>query len=253
MKLYTFHTGILQMKIHVIGATRHFSTRKAQRVGIHAIKKMMKVIDALSENQDFMEPIKPGGWLTWREYRSEYDGLPQVNVGTIEAGLSREYHKWRGGSIMPDFCTIDVDVRFIPGQTPESVEKDVRALLDSIRAKDPEFQYELERNQHFALNGVMPVYWESPDAYVVQTLGDSFKEVAGRTVAVNPSVWESDIWVQFYGSDAAHLKGAGIETALFGPGGGSLTTGAERVAVQDIIDATRVYALTAAEILGTAK
>lgn len=250
MNLYTFHTGGLQMKIHVIGATRHFSTRKDKGVGIHAIKKMMKVIDALSEGGDFMEPIKPGGWLTWGKYRPEYDGLPQVNVGTIEAGLSRKCHKWRGGAIMPDFCTIDVDVRFIPSQTPESVEKDIRSLLESIKSQDPEFQYEMERNPHFR---VMPVYWEDPKARIVQALGDSFQEVMGKGMVINPSVWKSDIWVQFYGSDAAHLKEAGIETALFGPGGGSLTTGAERVKVQDIINATKMYALTAAKVIGVEK
>ena len=130
--ILTVHAGVLEMAVHVLGNSRHISRKEE---GIDAIAKMCKAIPAIDGVQFTYTP------------REDLPGLPRINVGTIIGGRGRDYDL-RGPNFVSDFCTVIVDVRFLPGMTSASVKADIENALDRIKQDDPDFQYEIEMPPH---------------------------------------------------------------------------------------------------------
>ena len=63
-------------------------------------------------------------------------GHGSLHAGTITGG--------QGYSSYPQSCTVTLERRTIPGETPPIVEAELRALLEDIKAADSEFSYTLE-------------------------------------------------------------------------------------------------------------
>lgn len=114
--IYIAHRGCLQFKIHVVGKQAHLGNK---RLGVNAIEKSAKIIDALGAYEDRL--IEEGrGYPLFEKF--EYPG--QVNVGTI-----------RGGdffSIVPDLVTMDGGIGFLPMKTMAEVEKECLDVIDKI-------------------------------------------------------------------------------------------------------------------------
>ena len=51
-------------------------------------------------------------------------------------------------NFVSDFCTVIVDVRFLPGMTATSVKQDIEGALDQVKQEDPDFRYEIEMPPH---------------------------------------------------------------------------------------------------------
>ena len=136
LNLITSHTGISTLRITTIGKMGHYisSTKK-----ISAIDKMIPVIKSLGP---CMSPLGREGWLRF-ESITGFEDLPQLNIGTIRGGISKDYKDWRP-SLVPDRCSITVDIRTIPGQTSETVLEDARELLAGLKKRDPDFEAEAE-------------------------------------------------------------------------------------------------------------
>jgi succinyl-diaminopimelate desuccinylase len=99
--------GVLALRIDVAGTAAHGST---PWLGDNAI---MKAVDAFRR-------IEAMGFT--RESSEMFD-RPSVSLGRI-----------RGGDAMnkvPDVCTIDVDIRFLPGQSANAILEEIRALPDT--------------------------------------------------------------------------------------------------------------------------
>ena len=78
-------------------------------------------------------------------------------------------------AVIPDRCRLHFDVRFLPGESHERPEADVRRLLERLAATVPDFQYELRRRL------VMPSYLMPPDHAAVEVLAGVVESVIGRT------------------------------------------------------------------------
>lgn len=233
----TMHAGVLQVRVTVRGEMRHYTTLAGHK--IHAIEKAMRIASALGPSY---ETIPPGSWMTFAP-NPAYDGLPRMNLGVIRGGITPEILGWRP-ALVPDYCEMVLDLRLVPGQSPESVLADLRRLLDRLRAEDPDLRAEIapvEDRTYF------PPFEVPTDHPVVQTAVFAHRAVFGREPRVGALAPQ-----KYAGADSAHMLRAGIPGILYGPAGRYLSVPDERVEVGDVVGASRVFALAVARLWGLA-
>jgi acetylornithine deacetylase len=235
LQIKTRHAGITVLRFTVFGRMRHFHYRGTEPTQ-HAIEQAIRLIRRLGPSYT---PIEPGGWLRFAA-RPGWEGLPQVNVGSIIGGIGPEYANWRP-ALCPDRCSFLVDVRTVPGQTPEAVLEDAHRVVTAMSDEDPSFRAEVEPAE-----GHIPMIpFEVPDDDpLVRQFAAAHLEVCGEPTVIG------DVGpARFAGADSGHLLAAGVPGLLYGPGGRYLSMPDERVRAGDVVDAARVYALVAGEVL----
>ncbi len=231
--ILTVHAGVLEMAIHTIGRARHISRMEES---IDAIEKMCKAVPARKGIQLRHTP------------RPDLPGLPMVNVGTIIGGLGRDYDQ-RGPNFVSDFCTVIVDVRFLPGMTAASVLEDIQRALDGIKEGDPDFQYEIEMPpppKYKVFTVVMEPFDLPKDEYILETVLRQYRTVTGK----EPDGVGTVLPGSYTGDDTSHLWRAGVPCLLYGPGGGSQssTIPDEYTRISDMEQVAKVLALTALDV-----
>jgi acetylornithine deacetylase/succinyl-diaminopimelate desuccinylase-like protein len=212
--------GYVQGKVRVIGEFKH-------RVPyINPIEKITKVIQAFSPSY---RPIPQGSWLRY-EPHPLIPGFPAMAVRNIEH--------------FQNTTTLTFDLRIVPGMTEASVRADMTRLLDSITAADPEFAYELIIPQS-AQQPNMPARDATPvDAPVVASLIRSHAAVTGQqpNVGAGHRIGAT--------ADTCHFKGVGIQCVEYGPGFIPIWPMVDEcVEISQIVTATKVLAMTAAELV----
>ncbi len=236
--ILTVHAGVLEMAVHVLGNSRHISRKEE---GVDAIAKMCKAIPAIDGVQFTYTP------------REDLPGLPRINVGTIIGGRGRDYDL-RGPNFVSDFCTVIVDVRFLPGMTSVSVKADIENALDRIKQDDPDFQYEIEmppHSKHRVFTVVMEPFDLPKDEYILETVLRQFRTVTGR----DPDEVGTVLPGSYTGDDTCHLWRAGVPCLLYGPGGGSESESIpdEFTRISDMEQVAKVLALTALDVCNLPK
>jgi acetylornithine deacetylase len=227
--LMTTHAGVCEFAIHTYGIAKHVSEKEK---GVSAIEKMTKVIEAINNVKLTHKPFP------------KMPGLPRFVIGSIIGGLGEDY-KLNGPNFVPDICTILVDVRFVPGQTPESIKSDFERAIEELRKRDPQLRYRIETppDARWKVCRVTMMPTDVPESeYVVQSVIRSHKAVTGKDMnqvgAILP--WS------YAGNDTAHLWQAGIPCCLYGPGGDYLPE--QAVPLDELLTVTRVLALTGVDI-----
>ena len=234
LSIITQYSGHVVMRVNTLGRSKHFTARLPPgQKGISAIEQMVKVVQALGKSHT---QIAPGGWLSFKE-RDRWLAWPQINVGVIKGGIGRDCEDWRP-ALLPDFCTMLVDFRTMPGQNAHTVKRDLTRLLEGLKHMDPDFGYELDQ---FASEGFPEEGFEEPtDTLVFQAVSEGHEAVTNRPPQVNgeyPKV-----------CDAAHLSKAGIQGLVYGPSGKFTSQPDERVEVNEIVTAAKTYAFAIADI-----
>ena len=229
----TVHAGVLEMAVHVLGNSRHISRKEE---AVDAIAKMCKAVPAIG-NVDFTY-----------EPRADLPGLPRINVGAIIGGRGRDYDL-RGPNFVSDFCTVIVDVRYLPGMTSQSVKADIARALDAIAADDPDFRYEIEMPpdpKHKVFRVVMEPFDLPRDEYILQSVLRHYRTVTGS----EPEGLGAVLPYSYTGDDTCHLWQAGVPCLLFGPGGGSEsdTIPDEFIRISDMEQVAKVLSLTALDV-----
>jgi acetylornithine deacetylase len=135
-----------------------------------------------------------------------------------------------GPSMIPDECVIRVDCRPQPGVTVEQAREEIDRCLARARDADPRFDADVE------LADVKPGYLASPEDEVVRLMRAAVAEVRGQ---------EPELIVENWLGDTASF-GDRVPTVIFGPGGPPVYCPDEHLSVEQIHDATRVYAAFAA-------
>jgi acetylornithine deacetylase len=236
--ILTVHAGVAEMAVHTIGLSRHISRMED---AVDAIAMMGKVIPALK-----------GARFTYTP-RPDLPGLPRLNIGVIIGGRGRN-HDLRGPNFTCDFCTVLVDVRFLPGMTSASVKADIERVLEALKREDPDFQYEIELPPpaSYKVNTVIMEPFELPkDAAILETVLRQYRHVTGREPAAVSVVLPGS----YTGNDTCHLWRAGVPCLLYGPGGGSESASVpdEYTRISDMEQVARVLALTALEVCNLPK
>ena len=71
----------------------------------------------------------------------DFPGLPKINVASIIGGRGRDVDL-AGPSNLSDYCTIIIDVRYGGNWSPEQIDKQFIAFLETLRVRIPDFRYE---------------------------------------------------------------------------------------------------------------
>ena len=109
-KVATAHKGVLRATVRTTGKSVHATNPDR---GVNAIVAMSKIIAALnSYHHDLSRLIHP------------VVGVPTCNIGVIAGGST--------ANAVPDACAIQLDRRMIPGEKPEDVVGELRAVVESL-------------------------------------------------------------------------------------------------------------------------
>ena len=198
--ILTVHAGVLEMAIHVLGNSRHISRKEE---AVDAIAKMCKAVPAIDGVKFTYTP------------REDLPGLPRINVGAIIGGRGRDYDM-RGPNFVSDFCTVIVDVRFLPGMTSASVKADIERALDEVKRDDPDFQYEIEMPpdpKYRVFTVVMEPFDLPKNEYILETVLRQYRTVTGK----EPDGVGTVLPGSYTGDDTCHLWAAGVPCLLYGP------------------------------------
>ena len=144
-------------------------------------------------------------------------GRPSMHASMISGGI--------GMSTYPDKCTIRIERRTIPGESPELVRNELEAACQRAGQRHPNFRAEVNvtSRRNRATSRV--------DAPIVNALRDALRESNEEVRVQGMTAW----------TDAALLNAAGIPAICFGPGDIGLAHAAEEyVIVEEIERATRV-------------
>jgi succinyl-diaminopimelate desuccinylase len=162
--------GVLAMRIEVMGRAAHSST---PWLGDNAVLKAIDTFRAIES-------------LPFTRESSELFDRPSINLGRIQGGDALNK--------VPDWCQMAVDVRYLPGQDPEEILEQVRAIP------------EIEVTRTFLWP---PVTVSRSDPYVRALRESVARSTRGEVMSVGRDG----------ASDAAAFIRSGIPAVEFGPAG----------------------------------
>jgi acetylornithine deacetylase len=203
------HRGFVWSTVTVHGRAAHGSRYD---VGVDAIRHaglLLAELDAL-ESRELSQRTHPLlGHASW-------------HASTIDGGL--------GMSTYPDRCTVRIERRTLPGETPTQAVEEVSAACARVRARRPSFDAEITLDLSQNPSDV------ATDAPVVQRLSRALTAAGEPSHVEGLSAW----------TDAALLNEAGIPAICYGPGDiARAHAAAEWIEVAEIERATRVLTLLA--------
>ena len=168
------HRGMLWLKVVTAGKTAHGSM---PHLGINAIAKMNNLLNALD---GYEIPHTPNAVL----------GSPSMSVNRITGG--------KATNVIPDRCTIELDIRTLPKQDPADIIADLERLCARLNQEDADFKAKIS-----VIRAVEAIQTDTESAFV-----KSFLNVTGieKTIAVG------------YTTDAPHFVSMNAPILIFGPG-----------------------------------
>ena len=206
LKVVRAHKGAVRFNVRVNGKAAHSAK---PHLGVNAIEKMAELIS------HFATEISPG--YTTMSY--PLLGHPTYNVGIIEGGAQVNF--------VPDECKIAVDCRLIPGQTPEGVLEEFKAVVAKSKAADDVLDAVVE-DPFF----VCAALGTDEDAAIVQSAVAACREVTGDAVIAGVP----------YATDGSPFSAKGVPAIVLGPGSIDQAHGAvEWVDCQQVVQASEIY------------
>jgi succinyl-diaminopimelate desuccinylase len=177
-KIVIGHKGALWLEIITYGKTSHGSMPDQ---GINAIDHMVKIFHVL-------ESLK----VDW-EIEKEPLGSSSLAVTMIEGGIQT--------NVIPDKCTLRVDIRTIPPQSHNDLVKELKERLDRLVERDEIYQYKV------ATILDRPSILTSPSTDIIQTALSIKGEKATNCCGVS-----------YYTDGAVLNPRSEIPTLIYGPG-----------------------------------
>lgn len=208
------HKGFLWVDVTFRGRAAHGSRPE---IGVDAILHAGRFLAELDRHAGELARRPPHPLL----------GPPSVHAGTIHGGTAP--------SVYPESCALVLERRTLPAETMPAALGDLRALLETVRARVPGLDARLEA-------GLSRPGTEVPiDSALVQGLLR-----ASAAEGIPARVEGMTAWV-----DAAYLNQAGIPAVCFGPGSiAQAHTEDEWVEAEDVARCARVLARFAQDFLG---
>jgi putative selenium metabolism hydrolase len=209
--VYLGHRGKLEFMLTVRGRTSHASEPGN---GINAISEALRYAAAFD---DYAR------------------GLPSEDLMGPATAVVVGIHSIpdNGTALVPDRCQLRLDRRYIPGETPESCEAEIRAVLERVPPAI-DAPWTLELFNHY------PLMFTPEDSPVVAAALDAVTRVTGRTPPLG--AWR-------FGVNGTFMAAAGIPTVGLGPGNEAWAhTPEEHVLVRDIVETAQALALAISTI-----
>jgi acetylornithine deacetylase/succinyl-diaminopimelate desuccinylase-like protein len=211
------HFGSMWVRISCTGIYVHTAFCEG-REEMNSIRRMYAL----------MEPILK--WISGWEKKASYGGKKAIiNLGGIRGG-----HAWRA-SRTPEKTDLFLDVRVPPTIPMTEARRDVQRLFRELEERHSDWGLEFE------------TYVSVPGARIderhemIRAIEMNHERIMGKSPEREVVTWCSD---------ASVLSRYGIETVNYGPSSGPRDKEGEKVKIQTLVDITRIYALTAAELCG---
>jgi acetylornithine deacetylase len=218
MNVLIANKGDIGMNLKVYGKTAHAAN---PQMGINSIHNLIKIVNRILEIPDK---------YNWSARTHPLVGPPTIGISVIKGGIQR--------NMVPDYCSAVVDRRIVPGlENIDEAKIEIEQEVKEAMKVDPLIKAELET---FIMVEACEI---SEKEKIVQTLLSSYKEYFGLDPLVTGVSYFTD----------AHfmVNRYGIPTAIFGPGSIDQAHAVdEYVDVDQLVNASRVYALTLSELLG---
>ena len=180
LEVYIAEKGACWLEITTYGKTAHGSMPD---LGVNAVMHMVAALQALAR---LSLPFQP---------HPLFD-KPSLSVGTIQGG-----HKT---NVVPDRCTVTIDLRSLPGMRHEDIRQEIRRTLDGLREAIPAFTYDMR-----VVAERLPVA-SDPHAPIVASV---LKLLEQRGRQETPKATPG------YATDASVFQPAsGVPFLIFGPG-----------------------------------
>lgn len=219
LEIQNGHRGLEWIRIVTEGKFAHGGTPWK---GINAIEKMNDVINVIQKTllPEIMKREHP------------ISGPAYFNLGTIKAGTQP--------STVPGQCILEIDRRYIPGETRESVVGELNNILETLALKDKSFKAHAEIMSTKDSMGIgYPPLACDPKSPLVEALKNGLTEMK---LPITTSYFPG--W-----TDASLLSLAGVEAVVFGPGFlASAHSDKEFCPVEDLIKVCKIYLHTILEL-----
>ena len=214
--------GSIPIRITTKGKAAHGST---PWLGINAISTMIKIVQAINK-------------LPLREFKIEGLGnfKATLNIGLIQGGYAY--------NIVPDKCSIWIDRRVVVGEDNEAILNQLKEALEQLKLKDKKFDATIEvarpdwKWPTIISRGLKP-FLVPQDSSVVVSLSEAIAATGGKLrLSYSNGYVDADFLV----------NDAGIPSVVYGPGGeGNAHSPNERVKIDQLVQAAKVYAYMAAK------
>ncbi|MBK1870665.1 M20 family metallopeptidase [Aestuariivirga sp. YIM B02566] len=143
-----------------------------------------------------------------------------------------------GTAVVPDRCIVRVDRRYVRGETAESCEAELRALIDQLAQSVPGFRYDFRLMTHY------PLMYVAPDNPVVAAALAARQSATGKDNA--PAAWR-------FGVNGTFMCRAGIPTVGLGPGNEKWAhTPDEHILIEDLTETCRIWTRFILRVCGVA-
>jgi acetylornithine deacetylase/succinyl-diaminopimelate desuccinylase-like protein len=217
MHLVLEHFGSLWVRISCTGIYVHTAFCEGRAV-MNSIRRMHELMGAILE------------WIAVWEKKAAYGGKKAiVNLGGIRGG-----HAWRA-SRTPEKTDLFLDVRVPPNISMNDARRDIQQVFLDLEKQHPDWGLEFET--YVSVPGARI----REDHEMIKAIDTSHEHVMGKPPERDVVTWCSD---------ASVLSRYSIETVNYGPSSGPRDAGGEKVKIKTLVDITRIYALTAAELCG---
>ncbi|MFQ5856590.1 MAG: M20 family metallopeptidase, partial [Anaerolineae bacterium] len=220
MEIKAHFKGIFWTKWTVRGHTAHGSMPHR---GVNAISRAAKIIAEIDRRSGVSYEPHP------------ILGDHTVNFGWIHAGPEYKYN------VVSDLCEFGVDMRLVLGQSPAQAEKELMELIERQKAEDPQLDVSFEVIQRHEPVSV------SEDEEVLQIVKRAATEIMGREPSIGGTIAAGDL---------APIFAKGKVGVGFGPGDlerGNAHKENEFLEIDQLVDCTKIYALTMLETCGVAE
>ncbi|WP_027483089.1 ArgE/DapE family deacylase [Deinococcus pimensis] len=201
------HKGFTWHEITTFGRAAHGSRPD---LGVDAVTHMGRVLGQLETLSRDLAAREPHPLL----------GHGSVHASLISGGQEL--------SSYPERCTLMVERRTLPGETPETVTREIDALLDGLR-HDADF-----RAEH-RLTLTRDAFGVSADEPIARSL----RQAAADELGMAPRVTGLPFWM-----DSAFLAAAEIPTVVFGPCGAGAHATEEWVDLASVEQCRRILTAT---------
>jgi acetylornithine deacetylase len=217
MKIVLEHFGSLWARISCAGIYVHTAFSEG-RGEMNSIRRMYVLMDTILK------------WIAnWEKNASHGGKRALVNLGCIQGG-----HPWRA-SRTPERTDLFLDVRVPPTIPMSEARRNLQQMFLQLETKHPEWGLEFET--YVSVPGARI----SDEHEMIKSIEASHEYVTGRRPEREVVTWCSD---------ASVLTRYGIETVNYGPSSGPRDVEGEKVAIQTLVEMTKIYALVAADLCG---
>ncbi|MFX1327535.1 MAG: M20 family metallopeptidase [Promethearchaeota archaeon] len=209
---------------HGLGAPDLPSPYRDEHSGINTVDRMVNIMNFLLDlNQEFLNK-ETSYYLT----EGSNTKISHINIGQIHGGNKI--------TTVPDKCTLQCSVNTIPEQDISIIEKRILDYVEELKQQDPYLNIEVK----------IPI---SMEPFIIDGTSDFAKAVQKAFKIVYNQ--KRDFRLNMPSTDAHWFQERGIETILIGTGreDNNCHAADEFVYIEDLINATKLYALTALNYL----